>query len=116
MPCFCQFDFSNWFRGIIAAFVQGGAAAVGSGVAVIVTDPQHGMVSLNLLKIAGTTFIVSGTLGMFSFLAKVPVPPLKTVETTTTTVAPPNDWDKTATVVTTRETHQEPISKQGDPK
>ncbi len=104
---FGEVDFTNWARGVAAAFIQGGAAAVTSGFVVSAKDPQHyGFLTLNFFEVVGSVFIISGLLGMFSFLAKQPLPAQRTVTTTTTTVSQP-----LATVTTRQESHQEPVAK-----
>jgi uncharacterized membrane protein HdeD (DUF308 family) len=74
-------DFSEWLRGLVAAFISGGASAVTGGFTVSALDPrdynlQEGMPRLLLLM--GAMFLVNGILSMMLFLRQKPVPDHKT--------------------------------------
>lgn len=75
-------DWSNWLYGLFAGAIGGGSAAVSSGVSAVLTDP-HLAGSFSLLKLMGTTFIVSFFLSAFFYLKQNPLPTkiVKTVET-----------------------------------
>jgi hypothetical protein len=104
---FGNIDFSDWFRGLVAAFVSGGAASVTAGFSVAIKDPEHFPVgSGNFYSVIWQTFIMAGVLGAMAFLRTKPIPDLKIVTTSVavsqTGSAPP------VTVATVSETHQEP--------
>jgi len=109
---FGELDFSDWLRGLLAAFITGGSSAVVSGVVVTANDPQHyALGTVKFFEVVGSVFLVSGTLNMFSFLRTKPLPELKVV---TTTVQKTEPLRPSGTVVTTvAETHTEPISPDG---
>jgi len=104
---FGNIDFTDWFRGLIAAFIGGGASAVSAGFVVSAKDPQHyALGSSNFFQVAGSVFLVSGTINAAAFLRQKPIPEFKTVTTSVAVTqhgtAPP------VTVATVSETHQEP--------
>lgn len=75
-----------WFRGLLAAFIGGGAGAVASGFISVAQTPkeynfQDGFHNL-LVMIAGT-FIVSGITHATAFLQKSPLPELEEDNNTT---------------------------------
>lgn len=66
-----------WFRGLLAAFIGGGAGAVASGfIAVAQTPDQYNLQtgSGNLLRMIAGTFIVTGILTAAGYLQKSPLP------------------------------------------
>lgn len=73
-----------WLRGLLAAFIGGGASAVASGfIAVAQTPAQynfHDGVD-NLLRMIGGTFIVTGILTAASYLQKSPLPEIEETDT-----------------------------------
>lgn len=74
-----------WFRGLLAAFIGGGAGAVASGFIAVAQTPQQynlkdGMQNL-LVMIAGT-FVVVGIINAASYLQKSPLPELEEGDTT----------------------------------
>lgn len=79
-------DWSDWIRGVVGAFIGGGAAAFGSGTsAAIFIDPAyiaaHGVGFI--IRLMGGTFVISGVTSMMLFLAKKPIPePIKLTERT----------------------------------
>jgi hypothetical protein len=105
-------DFSEWFRGLVASFISGGASAVSGGITVSALDSkdynfQTGLPKL--LTLMGVMFLVNGILSMMLFLRQSPVPSHKTVMTTekTTVVQPTSPPTKIETTVV--ETHKEPL-------
>lgn len=74
-----------WFRGLIAAFVGGGATSVSAGIVVMGKTPDQ--YNLNdglgaLLFVMFATFLVSGIMNASFYLSKSPVPELEEVNTT----------------------------------
>jgi hypothetical protein len=68
---------SAWFHGLAAAFIGGGASGVSASVAAIGIDPATFNLSgglLNVAKLAGTVFVVSGALSAFGYLKQSPIP------------------------------------------
>lgn len=61
-----------WFRGLLGAFLSGGAGAIASGTAGSLLDKGHDM---NVLALAGVTFLISGTFSLMKFLETTPLPP-----------------------------------------
>lgn len=82
---FGHLDWSDWIRGIFAAFIGGGATAVSGAFALALNDPkdfntQTGMFWNTII----TMFLISGVINLMMFLRTKPVPEYKTVTTTTT--------------------------------
>ncbi len=104
-------DFSEWLRGLIAAFISGGAGAVTSSVVVSFKDPEHFNFSqpAELLSLMFWVFIVSGVFGMFLFLRSKPVPDHKVVKTTVQETSVEPGVPPVKVVKTVVETHQEPL-------
>lgn len=106
---FGTLDLADWFRGLIGGFIQGGAGAIVTSMAITTIDPMHFNVRTGAFyTLAGTVFAVNGALGAASFLSKKPIPDLKTVVTTVQKTqilpgAPPT------TVVTTKQETSEQL-------
>lgn len=82
---FGTLDWSDWLRGVISAFVGGGAGAVTSGIAVSMGDPQqYNMGTQKFYVLVVSVFLASGVLNMMAFLRNKPIPDVKTVTTTET--------------------------------
>ena len=83
-------DWSDWARGLVAAFVSGGASAVTTGVVVSIKDPVHYATnSKDFFELVTSVFVMSGIMSGMSFLREKPLPGTKTtVEQTVTTVSP----------------------------
>lgn len=62
----------RWARGIVGAFISGGAASVASGSAASFMDKQH---DLNIPALMGLTFVISGVISIAKFLENEPLPP-----------------------------------------
>lgn len=77
-------DWSDWLRGIFAAFIGGGAGAVTSGVVVSMNDPKdYNLYTSKFYHLVIAVFAVNGLISMFAFLHQRPVPDqIKTVLTT----------------------------------
>lgn len=103
---FRNLDFSDWLRGLIAATVSGGSAAVVSGATVGIIDPDKFGGAMHLLSLMGILFVTNGAMGFFLYLKQKPVPELKTV---TTTVQTTERQPQAVVQTTIRETHQEPV-------
>ncbi len=76
-----------WFRGLVAAFIGGGAGAVVAGVIVTGQTPEKynfGSGLHNLVVMVLATFIANGILMAFAYLQKSPLPELEETETTVT--------------------------------
>jgi hypothetical protein len=65
-------DASTWFRGVIGAFISGGAGSIAAGFSASVLDKTH---DLNILALMGLTFVISGIVSMAKFLEITPLPP-----------------------------------------
>jgi hypothetical protein len=67
-----------WARGLVAAFVGGGASAVSGGLALNWDDPKHFGTEHpgHLLKIMFVMFVISGCLSAFTYLKQSPIPPI----------------------------------------
>lgn len=73
-----------WFRGILAAFVGGGAGAVASGFVAIAQTPAQYNINEglgNLLRMIGSTFLVTGILNAMHALQKSPLPEVEETDT-----------------------------------
>ena len=68
-----RLDWSSWLRGIIGAFLSGGAGAVSSGFAANALDKAH---DLNIFKLMAFTFLISAVFSLMKFLQTTPVPDL----------------------------------------
>lgn len=66
-----KLDWSGWLRGVFGALISGGAGSIASGVGVTLSDPGH---DVNLIKVMGITFLVSGIVSLAKFLQSSPVP------------------------------------------
>jgi hypothetical protein len=67
----------RWLRGLVAAFIGGGASAVTSSItaAVIAPDKFNATTQLHsLLILMGTTFCASGAMSVMFYLKQAPLP------------------------------------------
>lgn len=100
---FGDLDFSDWARGLVSAFISGGASAVTSGVTVNLLDPNHYNVHTgSFYVLVGAMFAANGLMNMMAFLRTKPIPELKTVEKTVKTVD--NQSGPPVVVTTVKET------------
>lgn len=73
-----------WFRGLIAAFIGGGASAVASGFIAVAQTPQEYNLKdglHNLMVMIGGTFLVSGIIATAAYLQRSPLPELEEGQT-----------------------------------
>src|SRR5882724_9954822 len=89
-------DWTGWTRGLVAAFIGGGAGAVQVGFSTMVVDPKDfnaytGKIYLVML----VSFVFSGLMAMMTFLHNQPIPALVAKEESTKT-----EPDGTVTVKT----------------
>ena len=98
-----RIDLGDWVRGVVAAFIGGGAGAVTGAFSVTTIDPDHfKMGGTKFFEVAAMIFAVTGFLNMMAFLHQKPLPEMKTVATGTQKTLPDG------TVKTVTEIHQEP--------
>lgn len=83
-----RIDFTDWVRGVFAAFISGGASAVTSGVVVSIKDPSHyAPGTKDFFELVGSVFLMSGLMSLMAFLREKPLPAiLTTTETKLKTV------------------------------
>lgn len=67
----------SWLRGLIAAFIGGGASAVSGGIALGFDDGKDFNIQQpgHLLRIMGSMFVVSGVISAVAYLKQSPIPP-----------------------------------------
>jgi len=109
---FGDVEWDDWIRGIVAAFIGGGASAFSAGVADLLNHPGVSIWNREFWSVVSTTFVIAGLIALFAFLRTKPIPDKKVVTTTVqkTQVDAPNVPDKVVTTV--QETHTEPIAKE----
>lgn len=80
-------NWQGWFKGMIAAFVGGGAGAVSNGFGNMLVAPDQFNLSHpgKLLESIATSFVVSGVVTMMAYLHQSPVPQERTTITQTVT-------------------------------
>jgi hypothetical protein len=64
---------NRWARGLIGAFISGGAAAVTASATVIMTDPKDWSSFGQVIKLMTITFCVPGMISLFKYLAMHPL-------------------------------------------
>lgn len=79
-----------WAYGLGAALIGGGAGAVATGFAQVITDPAHSDVK-HLITLMGVSFVVAGIIAAASYLAKSPLPPVVTTTQVEKTITPTGD-------------------------
>ena len=78
---FNQLDFSNWAKGLLAAFIGGGSGAFSAGLSTMAVDPKHfNIYTTDFWKVILGTFVISGLVPFFSYLHQNPLPDTKDVE------------------------------------
>lgn len=83
---FGTLDWSDWIRGVLAAFIGGGATAVSGAFALALNDPKDFNLQAGMFwSTIGTMFAISGVINLMMFLRTKPLPDFKTVTTTTET-------------------------------
>jgi hypothetical protein len=103
-------NWGPWIYGLLGGFIGGGAAAASTGIAQVVTDPQHSDIH-HLLILMGVSYFVGGVITSLAFLKQSPLPPPVVVTTTASTTiltpatdtAPAHAETKTTTVAATVE-------------
>jgi hypothetical protein len=66
-----RLNWGGWVRGLFGALVSGGAGAVASGFGASMADPGH---DVNVFKVMGFTFLISGVVSLAKYLQVTPVP------------------------------------------
>ncbi len=87
-----------WFRGLVAAFIGGGAGAVASGfIAISQTPSEYNLRDglHNLLVMILGTFLVSGIISTAAYLQRSPVPELEVTQTESVTTTVTKETKKT---------------------
>lgn len=69
-------DWTDWIRGVVAAFIGGGAGAVSAAFGVAISDPDHFNLSNphRLIVAIWFTFLINGVITLAAFLRQKPVP------------------------------------------
>lgn len=101
-----QLDFGDWIKGLVAAFIGGGAGAFSAGLSAIVVD-QHdfNIYTSKFWELVLGTFVIGGLVPFFAYLHQKPVPDTKDVEHSVKTIS---QGDKPPVVIeTTKETSTE---------
>jgi len=73
---------ATWVRGVVGAFISGGAGSVAAGFSATVLDKNH---DLNILALMGMTFLLSGIVSLAKFLQTTPLPEITTTQVQQTT-------------------------------
>jgi hypothetical protein len=66
-----KLDFQGWVRGVLGAFISGGAGSISAGFAANIADPAH---DISIFKVMWITFLFSGIISLAKFLQTSPVP------------------------------------------
>lgn len=69
-----KLDWSGWARGLVGAFISGGAGAIGASIGVTTLDPSHDIAGTRLLGVIGIAFLTSGIVSLGKYLQQHPVP------------------------------------------
>jgi hypothetical protein len=67
----------TWFKGILAAWIAGGANGVITGFAAVGIDPEHFNLQAGMratLGIAGVSAVMSAIIGVAAYLKQSPLP------------------------------------------
>jgi hypothetical protein len=112
MKFFTGLAWGQWFYGLMAGFIGGGANAVSSGVAANFLDPNDfAMGSTKGLQLMGLTFLGSGVISAAFYLQKHPVPDIITQTTVTTVTQPEPGTTVISKVQETEVKHAPPAEK-----
>lgn len=104
---FGEIDWGDWLRGLIAAFVSGGASAVTSGFVVSLNDPKDYAIGTHkFYNLVWAVFFMAGGMSAFAFLRTKPLPETKKVEKTVEMTQAPGLAPQVVTTV--KETTIEP--------
>lgn len=96
---FGRIDWSDWLRGLVAAFISGGATAVTGGIVASQNNPNYYSMG-GFVKLVLPVFVVWGVFGMFFFLRTRSLPELKKVEKEIKTTEQPGKQPTTVTTIT----------------
>lgn len=100
-------DFSDWARGLSAAFISGGATAITTSTVISAIDAKDfSLGSGKFFTLFGTVFVTSGVISAMNFLRTRPLPEFKTVEKTVESTK--IQGKAPVTVTTVKETSVEP--------
>lgn len=72
-----KLKWADWFRGLIGAFVSGGAGAIGGATGATMLDPTKFNLNDGLgvtMKLMGIAFVISAVISLAKFLQTHPVP------------------------------------------
>jgi hypothetical protein len=105
---FGEVDFGDWFRGLAAAFIGGGAGAFGAGVANVMNHPGTTIWRTEFWSTVSTVFVIAGLINMFAFLRTKPIPDMKQVEKIVQTITAATS-ETPKVIETIKETHVEPL-------
>lgn len=112
---FGHLDFEDWARGVVSAFITGGAGAVTSAFSVTAIDSDHFPAGgLKFFEVAAMVFCVTGFMNMMAFLRTKPLPDIKTVVKTVEVTAAAGTAPKVVT--TFQETSTQPVVDSGEGK
>lgn len=100
-------DWGDWFYGLFAGFIGGGANAVFTGVVLGSTEPE--VRPWHVLRLIVALFLLNGVMNMMAFLRTKPLPKFK--EVTTSVVRIEQVTPKITTTTQIAETHVEPLDK-----
>lgn len=106
---FGDLDFADWFKGLISAFVSGGAGAVGTAIVAPALTPTLAVGTGKFFVLVGSVFLMSGVIGMANFLRTKPIPDMKTVVKQAQTITEVSPTSIKVNTVT--ETHTEPVQE-----
>jgi len=103
-----QLDFGDWVKGLVAAFIGGGAGAFSAGLSAIVVDHNDfNIYTLKFWQLVFGTFIIGGLVPFFAYLHQRPIPDTIDKEHTVKTITQGNK--EPIVVETMKETSKEKI-------
>jgi len=114
LGAFGKLDIEDWLRGLVGAFIGGGAGAISSGTYLMIQDPDHFNIHAfgKLIALMGGMFIFNGIIGAALFLHQKPMPGYKATTTTTTATTLKGP---TSTTITTVDKVVTPLPKKDEP-
>lgn len=72
-----KLDWGGWLRGLVGAFISGGAGAIGATTGVAAFDPSHDIAGVRMFEVMCTAFFFSGLISLGKFLQTHSVPDAK---------------------------------------